>query len=337
MISRPASSGSSLSIRCSAASPPPNSSVNSRLKCSLTVSNEVSSRSRASLVEALDALAQPLDGFDQVVAFGGQRRVLGLDLAQLFLGAQIDGAEPLAVAAQLFEVFLDLGERRQFRARLDLGKRRHRMRLDFEHVVDFALDVGKPALGAVHAFLGAGAGLAGAGERFERSLGRAVGLRHHALGGGQRVGGDAAGAFGGFDFVDQRAALFGKQRRRIFELGALGGHFGDAGLDGGDLRGRALLAVLPFVALGQDRLHAAVGEFRLARQRLRFGAHLRGEAAVARRCRCERRRAWFRSRRSAAVRPARRWRSHARLRPRCDRRRGGYGLRSAPICARRGG
>ena len=107
-------------------------------------------------VEALDALAQPLDGFDQVVALGGQRRVLGLDLAQLFLGAQIDGAEPLAVAAQLFEVFLDLGERRQFGARLDLGERRHGMRLDFQHVVDFALDVGEPAPGAFHALLGAG-------------------------------------------------------------------------------------------------------------------------------------------------------------------------------------
>ena len=144
-----------------------------------------------------------------------KRRVLGLDFAQLFLGAQIDGAEPLAVAAQLFEVFLDLGERRQFRARLDLGESRHGMRLDFEHVVDFALDVGETALGAVHAFLGAGAGLAGAGERFQRSLCLAVGLRHHALGRSQRIGGDAAGAFGGFDLVDQRAALLGKQRRRV--------------------------------------------------------------------------------------------------------------------------
>ena len=50
------------------------------------------------LVETLDALAQPLDGFDEVIAFGCQRCVLGLDLAQLFLGAQVDGAEPLAVA-----------------------------------------------------------------------------------------------------------------------------------------------------------------------------------------------------------------------------------------------
>ena len=68
-------------------------------------------------VEALDALAQPLDGFHQIVAFGGERGVLGLDLAQLFLGVQIDRAEPLAVAAQLFEIFLDLVERRHFVSR----------------------------------------------------------------------------------------------------------------------------------------------------------------------------------------------------------------------------
>ena len=232
-------------------------------------------------VEALDALAQPLDGFHQVVALGGERGVLGFDLAQLFLGAQIDRAEPLAVAAQLFEIFLDLGKRRQFRARLDLGQSRHALRLDFQHVVDFALDVGEAALGAIHALFGARAGLAGARQRFERNLGGAVGLRHHVLGRGQRVGGDAAGAFGRFDLADQRAALLGEHCRRIVEFGALGFDLGDAGLDGRDLRGRALLAVLPFAALGHDRLQPAVGEFGLARQRLRFGAHLRGEAAMA--------------------------------------------------------
>ena len=41
------------------------------------------------------------------------------------------------------------------------------------------------------------------------------------------------------------------------------------------------LAVLPFAALGRDRLQAAVRQFRLARQRLRFGPHLGREAAMA--------------------------------------------------------
>ena len=56
------------------------------------------------------------------------------------------------------------------------------------------------------------------------------------------------------------------------------------------------LAVLPFGALGQDRLHALVGQFGLARQRLRFGTHLRCKPAMARRCRCEPRQAGFRCR-----------------------------------------
>ena len=43
----------------------------------------------------------------------------------------------------------------------------------------------------------------------------------------------------------------------------------------------AVLAALPLAALGDDRLQAAVGEFGLARQRLRLGANLGGVGAVA--------------------------------------------------------
>ncbi len=78
----------------------------------LTSSNEVSSRSRASLVQALDALAQLVDRGDQVVALGGEVVVLLLDLAQLFFGAQIDRAEPLALAAQPLQRRLDVGDDR---------------------------------------------------------------------------------------------------------------------------------------------------------------------------------------------------------------------------------
>ena len=83
------------------------------------------------------------------------------------------------------------------------------------------------------------------------------------------------------DLADDGAALLGEQGRRILELGALGLHIGDARFDGRDLRGRALLAGLPFVAFGRDRLQAAVRKLGFAGQRLRFGAHLRGEPAMA--------------------------------------------------------
>ena len=197
------------------------------------------------------------------------------------LGAQIDRAQPLAVAAHLFEIFLDLGERRQFHAWFDFGKAGDRLRLDFEHVMDFALDVGEAALGAFHALFGTGAGFAGAGERLERNFCGAVGFRHQCFGGGKRVRGGAAVILGVLDFANQRAALFREYRRGIFKLRTLGGDFGDAGLDGRDLRRGALLAVLPFAALAEDRLHAAVGKFSLARQRLRLGTHLCCEPAMA--------------------------------------------------------
>ena len=61
-------------------------------------------------VEALDAEAQLLDRLDQIVALGGERGVLGLDLAQFLLGAQIDRAQPLALAPQPLQRRLDLGE-----------------------------------------------------------------------------------------------------------------------------------------------------------------------------------------------------------------------------------
>ena len=67
----------------------------------------------------------------------------------------------------------------------------------------------------------------------------------------------------------------------VFQFGAFGLDLGDAGLDGQDLRAGALLAFLPFGAFGDDRLHPAVGEFGFARQRLRFGANLRREPAMA--------------------------------------------------------
>src|SRR5258708_13850907 len=46
-------------------------------------------------VEALDTLAQPLDGFHQIVTLRRERSVLRFDLAQLFLCAQIVATEPL--------------------------------------------------------------------------------------------------------------------------------------------------------------------------------------------------------------------------------------------------
>ena len=232
-------------------------------------------------VETLDALPQPLDRFDQVVALGGECGVLGLDLAQFFLGTQIDGAEPFAVAAQLFQVLLDLRQCRQFGLRRDLREAGHGLRLDFQHVVDLALDIGKAAPGPFHALFGTRGCFARAGQGFERSLGGAIGFRHCGFRCRQRIGCRTTVVFGELDFADQRAALLGEYRRRILKLGALGRDFGDAGFDGGELRSCALHAVLPLGLLGDDGLQAAVRQFGLARQCLRFGPNLCGKAAMA--------------------------------------------------------
>ena len=48
-----------------------------------------------------------------------------------------------------------------------------------------------------------------------------------------------------------------------------------------DLRRRAVAARLPVLALGGDRLQAAVGKLRLAGQRLRFGTHFGDAGAMA--------------------------------------------------------
>ena len=222
-------------------------------------------------------------------------------------------------------------------AGLDLGEAGDGLRLDFEHVADFALDVLEPAPRAFHALLGAGGGFAGAGQRFERQLGDAIGFGHRGFGGGERVGGDAAVVFGVFDLGDQRAALLREHGRRVFEIAALDRDFGDARLDGVDVRGRALLAVLPLGALGEDRLHAAVGELGFARQRLRLGADLGGHAAMAFDVAADGGETGFGVLARRQLGERRRRRIRRRPRPRRGRRRGGCALPTASPCARRGG
>jgi len=171
MISSPASSGSSLSIRCNAASPPPNSSTNSRLKWPLTISNEVKSRSRASRLRALDALAQPLDGFHQIVAFGGERGVLGFDLAQFFLARRLT-APSRSRSRRSFSRFSSISGSGGNSAPGSISASsatRCGSTSSMSWISRF--DIDQPAPRTIHALFGAGAGFARARQRFERNLG----------------------------------------------------------------------------------------------------------------------------------------------------------------------
>ncbi len=180
--------------------------------------------------------------------------VLGLDLAQLLLGAQVDGAEPLALAAQLVELGLDVG---------DVGQRLRRARcsasaatavgLDLQHLVDLVRDVGEAALGALEPLLGAGGVLARGAERFERGAGGAVGARPARFSASasrsaaaRRVG------FGRLDLADQRGALLGEQppaRRRARR--ARSSASSTRCVERRDLGGGAVAARGPACALGR--------------------------------------------------------------------------------------
>ena len=70
--------------------------------------------------------------------------------------------------------------------------------------------------------------------------------------------------------------------RRVVELGASGLRFGDAALQRGELVARAFLALLRGLLVGGQRLEAAVGEFGFADDRLLLGAQLGQRRALGR-------------------------------------------------------
>ena len=133
-MSRPASSGSSESVRISSAGAAAEQSLEEFLEV-LVHGGERGGKPRARLaVEVGYALAEPLDRFGEIVALGNEAVVLRFDFAQLLVGAKVHGAEPLAlllVALQLrfdgggigllavvFDDFLEFRARPEFRRAL---------------------------------------------------------------------------------------------------------------------------------------------------------------------------------------------------------------------------
>ena len=248
----------------------------------LTCSNEVEQPFARLAVEALDALAQLLDGFHQVVALGGERGVLGLDLLQFLVGAQVDRAEALALAPQPLQGRLDLGDVGQRLVGLHLGKFRDRRGLDLQHLANFVLDVRVAPLGRFEALLRARQFLARGTRRFQRRAGVAVGLRQRVLGLLQAVGAGAAFGFRLLDFADQRVALLRELLGRVLQLRPVAFGLGAALLQRGDLGGRTFLALLPAGTVVGERRQPAVGEFGFAHDRLLLGTHFGKLAALGR-------------------------------------------------------
>ena len=97
--SSPASRGSSDSTSCSSALPPSNRVENRSSKCLPTTSNAATEPLAPLLVEGVDGGAQTLDRLRQIVALGDELVAARHDVLELLVGAQIDGAEPLALLA----------------------------------------------------------------------------------------------------------------------------------------------------------------------------------------------------------------------------------------------
>ncbi len=165
--------------------------------------------------------------------------------------------------------------------RFELGEFGGGRRLDVERVADFVLDVGEAALGGLAALLGAGRLGARFAHRFERRARGLVGVGEAGLGLRERVGRRAARRGRGFDLADQGLTLGREALRRAFELSALGACLGAALLDGRDMRCGVVLAFVPVLALGRDRLQAAIGQLGLARDRLFLDPHLGQRLALA--------------------------------------------------------
>ena len=122
-----------------------------------------------------DMGAQPRDRLDQVVALGHELVVLLLDLAQFLFGAQVDGAEPLAVAPQPLKIGFDRCDVRHFAVGVEACKGGDAFRLDLQHLPDLVRDVLEAALGALDALSRTRRFLAGARCAPSRRIGTANG------------------------------------------------------------------------------------------------------------------------------------------------------------------
>src|SRR6185436_1817597 len=128
----------------------------------------------------------------------------------------------------------------------DLGERRDLRRLGLEHLADLVRDVGRAPFRRLEPFFGTRLLGARFAHRLERGARRLVGCGERGLGGGTPVGGFAPRRFGLLDLRDQRTALLGESRGRVFQRGAFGLGIGLTTLQRGDLAGGAALPSVPF-------------------------------------------------------------------------------------------
>src|SRR2546430_11404316 len=139
--------------------------------------------------------------------------------------------------------------------------------------MNLAGNVAAPPLAAFETLLRARRLLARRPRGFERRALRPVGLSERVFALGELIGGGATRRLRRFNLADQRAPLLFEQARRIGQARALALGLFHARLHRLDLRGRAVVALAPGLAIGGDRREPPPRNLRVARARLRFRAH----------------------------------------------------------------
>ena len=188
------------------------------------------------LVQGMDRAAQALDRLGQVVALGDQLVAAVENLVELLVGAQVDGAEPLALVAQIVEPALDLDRARQRPIAGHAGQR--------GEARGFAVELGRNRMDELFAalarpfdpLLGRRALLAGGAHRLERLTGGAVGVGERGLAERERIGGLLAQPLGLGELVGEGVGAAGEFGRRgrdrrplPLRFGLAFGKLGDAG------------------------------------------------------------------------------------------------------------
>ena len=168
-------------------------------------------------IELADGAAQLGDGVLDVGLLGVEAGRLDAELLQLLVGAEIDAAEPLAIGLEARQLALDVGERRQVGAGLDLGQRQAAFRRDAERFADLPRHVLAARARAFEPRFGAGAAFAPFGDGALRGAQRLHAGFQRRVGFGQRVGGDLPLALGVGQRAHQLVALFVDHRRHVGE------------------------------------------------------------------------------------------------------------------------
>ena len=209
------------------------------------------------LVQGMDRAAQALDRLGQIVALGDELVAAIQDLVELLVGAQVDGAEPLALLAQIVEPALDVGRARQWPIAFVSSERGEAGRLAVKFARNRLLELFAAQARPFDPLLRRGALLAGQAHRLERLAGGAVGVSKRRLGQGERVSGLLAKPFRLGELVGEGTGAEGEFGRRVGDRRPLLLRFGLALGELGDTAKRAGASLGPGRALDWRSRRAA--------------------------------------------------------------------------------